>query len=94
MSRRAIRPDGVSWRLRVVDVRPLEPSAIGGFSRVEGNEACHLRLSEVDEAALDATLGRIRRRYPAWRLEGGQAEGTCAQLDEHYLAAQRRRARG
>jgi hypothetical protein len=70
----------------------LEPSSIGGYSQ-RGEPAGWMRLRDVDEAAIERVLTRIRRRYPEHRLHGGNATDVVGQLDVHFCTAQERRRR-
>ena len=51
-----------------------------------------LTLAEVDPAAVEEVLSRLRRKYPEWRLDG-QGSTSLEQLDHHFQVAQARRRR-
>jgi hypothetical protein len=67
--------------------------SVGASYSERGTPDDWLTLRQVDEAAIEAELARLRKVCPEWRLEGGGAETLVDQLDHHFRAAQGRRER-
>jgi hypothetical protein len=52
-----------------------------------------LRLCDVDTAALDMVISRVRRKHPEWRFDIGPATTTLDKIDCHINTAQVRARR-
>jgi hypothetical protein len=68
----------------------LEEDAAGGYKQ-RGEAASWLKLSEVDASALAGVVTRMesmRRVYPTWRLNCGDASGIHHKITVHFNTAQ------
>jgi hypothetical protein len=68
-----------------------ERSGIEGFSRT-GSPETWRKLADLDPALVEGVVSRVRRMRPELRIEDGGATDIREALDNHFTAAQRRRA--
>jgi hypothetical protein len=67
----------------------LEESTGGCWSE-RGSTDTWLTLQQVDPAAIEVVLTRMRRRYPEWKLDAGRAETLIDSIDVHFATARAR----
>lgn len=71
----------------------VEQSGVNGYAE-RGRPEDWKKLADVDPAAIELVLSRIRRKYPEWRFDCSPAWRLLDKVDVHFQTAQERRYRG